>query len=32
MSLTENNGVDLHGVGTVPYTRDDGRGENIQTP
>jgi len=32
MSLTEENGVDLHGVGTVPYTRDDGGGGDITDP
>jgi hypothetical protein len=31
MSLTEEYGVDLHGFGRVPYTRADGRRENIQT-
>jgi hypothetical protein len=31
MSLTEENAIELHGVGVVPYTCDDGRGENIQT-
>jgi len=27
---SEEHGVGLHGVCTVPYTRNDGRGENIQ--